>query len=240
MINTPVTDSSQLSDLDKIIFTNKYYPNGITKNMLINYYTVNARRILNECGKRPVVLFFSFEPNEPLVIRRNINGSPIILYPKIYDKLVGSGNVISIAAEVPDRTNFWVIDIDCKTMDNSKYKAEAVDDIISLMEPYIKFYKVYNSTTGFHIYGYLVKKVNRSIQRGLVERLLEDKLSGKYRIDGQILDKSVEHENINLDLSSMNQRGSILVPNSLSREGIICKDVTNSYKKWNWRKGIIS
>jgi hypothetical protein len=230
-MNITMDDNNQILDKDKPVFINKYYPNGITKNMLVNYYTKNARKILNECDKRRVVLFFSFEPKTKLVIKRNINGAPIIFNENIYFKLINSGNLISIAAEIPEKTNFWVMDIDCKTINTPIVKSKAVLDIIELIKPFVRQYKVFNSTTGFHIYGYLNKKVDRSTQCGLLEKMMEDKLGHKYRIDGQVLDKDIEHDNINIDFSPMNMRGCILVPHALSREGIVCADVTHMLSK---------
>lgn len=229
-----------MDDLDKIVFENKYYPAGLTKRNLSDYYMSNMSSILDECKGRPVVLFISFDPKRKLVVQRNIDNKPIRLNKTVYEKIFSTGNIVSISAEILDLTNFWVIDIDSKTVTNEKRKIQAVEKVLKTTTPFVKTHKVYNSTSGFHVYGFLSKKVVKTTQKMMLEKLLETQLGEYCLIDNQKLYDDVENSDINLDMSPMNTRGSILVPGALSRDGIICSDVTKTYGNWNIRKGIIS
>lgn len=230
-----------MNEPDKIVFVNKYYPKGITKRQLADYYIANKNRILKECGNRPIVLFMSFEAYNPLVVQRKVDNKQIVFNSKNYDKLMTTGNILSVAAEIPRRTNFWVIDIDCKTVSDNRKKVKAVDDVLKTMEGFVKTFRVCNSTTGFHVYGYLSKNVDKTSQKILIERQLENHLSHIYKIGNlqEIESLNVTRREINLDLSPMNERGAILVPGSLTREGIICSDITRNYTTWDVRKSLI-
>lgn len=214
---------------NKIVFINDVYPKGLTSLDVYSYYTKNKEKILKECKDHPIVMFMSFEPNTDLVVRRNIDSKPIFLNRANYDSIV-SGYTLSISMETLNLTEYYVVDVDFKRRGTELELKTATKAVVNLFGrvPKIKEVRVTNSSTGFHVYGYLKRKENLNFAKKYLFDILESTFIGKYS-----LTRNSNVSGIVLDTTPMNRRGSITIPWSLTRSGIICSDVTNNFWKLN-------
>lgn len=226
---------SKPSDPEKIVLTNKYYPNGLTTKSVYDYYIFNKEKILKECGNQPVLIFYMFDKNSDFTVKRNMNNKLIHLTSENYDNVI-SGYSISISKEISNNnmTDLIVLDIDPVHYNVQENKVkECVSDILKLFSS--NKYKITNSSSGYHIYIKLKSPENLDSVREIVLKTLQKQLSQKYLINDRTSAKKLidVKKEINIDLSSMYKKGSITVENSLNRNGLICKDVTKIIKSFN-------
>lgn len=214
-------------DPDKIVFRNSVYPIGLTSNDLYSYYIRHKQTILKEAEGKKILLFNSFEPGKNLTIIRNTpEGLPLILRKNNFEQII-SGYTISISMETPDITDYMVVDIDYNgRVQESQLKNAAMDIFLMFSKKAImESSRITNSSTGYHVYGYLKREMNIDKARDTLMGMLRGTFTNKYGIG-----RTSTRPGIKLDISPMYKRGSITIPTALTREGIVCDYVDNIYK----------
>jgi hypothetical protein len=233
-----VIKSNEYIGDDELILKNNYYPIGLYKSDIFNYYINNKQDILREYNKEAVLIFLLNELNNTVIIRR-YKGSPIYLTRKNYEFFLYKGRTISISVETPEPTDYIIIDFD--------YNEESVSNsdvvrYLKLIHRYlseisiIKKIKIYSSATGFHIYGFLTKKLHKSKCIDLIKLHFNELKKDSIIVIDQVNKK---RNQINLDLSSMKTLGSHTLFNCLCKNGLLYKDVSNSFSSVDKRKFVI-
>ncbi len=219
------------TDPKKIVLKNEYYPNGLTAQDLYDYYSdkTTKKTIIKECNKKPVILFMSMNYQQNLVVKRKSPESDhIILDNETYDKFI-NGYTVSISSETfsQEKTNIIIIDVD--PIGDEVSEDEIKESLTDLIDFFKLPYRITNTQTGYHIYFKSKKSFSLSqIKEVIAEKLLE-KFSEKYMINYKGKSKNAAYP-INFDLSPMNKRGSAVVVGALNRNGLICMDITKTYK----------
>lgn len=212
------------SEPKKIVLINSYYPNGLTKQDIANHYNENKDIILKESDNRPIVMFMSFFGSDDniTVRRKHKENNRIILTQNNYDDIM-SGYVISIAAETPDPTPYWCIDMDYSNSVSLKEKIESLDTVVKIISSHVVNIRITNSSSGYHIYGYLKHKQSLSQAKRVLSSILKMGIPNDMMVG--------RGKRISIDLTPMNRRGCATVVGALTKGGIVCTDITDSYKK---------
>ena len=215
------------SEPNKIVFKNSIYPIGLTTGDIYSYYLRNKSKILEMVEKKKLILFMSFDVDKPLTVVRNLkDGSPIILNKSNYTNIL-SGYNISISMETPDPTDYIVLDIDYKDRATEMQMKRAASDVRNMFNnmSIVKESKITNSSTGYHIYGFLKRKIKLDDAREILLTNIKKNFSGKYGIG-----RNSKVSGVVLDITPMYKRGAITIPYSLTREGIKCEYINNLNK----------
>jgi len=211
-----------ITNPDKIVLINKYYPKGLTKKDIADYYNKNKKLILSGCVNRPVFLFMSFSKRSKIVVKRHLNERQLIfLNSNNYDKIL-NGYVISISIETPDPTPYWCIDLDYSNNVSNLEKIDSLEKIIEIIKDHTENIRITNSSTGYHVYGYLNRKQNLASSKKVLLSILKMSVPGNMSL--------TRNRRITVDLSPMNRRGGSTLIGSLTRSGIICTDITENYR----------
>ncbi len=209
---------------DTILLKNQYYTSGLSEGMVEKYYNMNRRNIVNEVKGRRIVLFLYTKLNEYTVIR-NIDGAPTTLTMSNWEQVINP-RVVSISAEIPFMTNYWLIDIDADSSVNDRMKKKAVDDLLEFFKfecaDVIESHKLTSSSTSFHLYGMLKTRTELLSARRDVKSRMMRYFGSRYRVD-----QKGKQATINFDLSSMNRRGAHTVPHALNLNGTQCLYIDN-------------
>ena len=143
-----------------ILVKNKFYPAGITKGQVYDYYIKRKRDILNWVGNRNVA--FMLRMDNDLIVKRKHKGSKIKLTSSNYDSIItGRTNVIMVEHSTP--TDYFVIDVDPGTNMSRKETIEAITFVREILEDELKMSRYESITTsynGAHFIGYLKNKWN--------------------------------------------------------------------------------
>jgi hypothetical protein len=210
---------------DEIILKNKYYPNGLTTNVIYKYYKSNKKQILEYCKDRPVILNIKPDLKSEILIKRLHKQKPIFLSSDNYDEFINYRTLsISYEPNTFNKITHIILDIDNKKngVDFNKLKA-ATKDIRSRFHPW-PFYKnissidinIFPSPNGFHII-YETTGIKKFSDIDDLRSMMEIELKRVFSNLYDINDKKAK--GINIDLSPMSKRGSITVPYSLTRAG---------------------
>lgn len=219
-----------------IIVSNNYYKE-LREDDIRKHYLKYKEYILKEINKRPLVLFLAPTTNH-LIVRRNIDGQTIILTDKNYEQIL-HGRVLSIAVEVGSITDMWFVDIDPGSRVKKQELLSVVKVVVdSFLEKYQigeaiwKYPRVLNTSTGFHIEMRMKSRSNTKKIQEEIKNYLE-KIFKNY--DNILINKRKNSENqISLDLTSLNKRGSRVVPYALNRNGLMCMDITKVWPKFKF------
>lgn len=228
---------------ETILIKNEYYPKGLTRERVEKHYKTYRNYILKEVDRSKIVLFFAVDTNQ-LIVRRNLDNAPIVLTKENYDTVM-SKRVVSIAMELGSVTDLWFVDIDPGNNVTHKRLIEITDKIVELFsrqynEGYAKQKnpKIVTTSSGFHIMMKMKSRTTVSKVQYEIKTFLENEMKNYEDV---LINKKRKNENeIILDLSPLNRRGSRVVPYALNRNGLMCIDVSRDYKKWKFEYGVIS
>lgn len=220
-INRYIQELAPTNPFD-IVVQNKFYPQGLRSIDVYEYYMRNQIKILKWINSRKIVLRISINPDTN-IIRRNINGSPIILNSKNFSTiLTGQTNMIYI--EHPLMINYFIININIGPNTNSK---NAIAGLDFLMKEYGGKSEILTlSATKLCYIGYVNKPQNINRLREKIRLLLETKIEPlntlSRNIKFHINIKKPKANAINFDLSSMYHKSFHPVRFSLTKEFLIC------------------
>lgn len=218
-----------------IIIQNSYYPKGLTEGKIYEYYMRNKESIIKEINGRFVLVFLVPKKNESVVLR-NRGGNEILLNRLNYDEVI-SGRTISISVERGSQIDYFCVDIDGGKSVKEQQLKRAVDDVcrgpIQIVAPRRR---VSSTASGYHVYLYLKKSMSIEAAHKTLKSLLQSTFGDKYNITG----KPPKPNEIKLDISPTTNRGSHTVIGALCRNGLACKDVTNTISRFNRKQAIIS
>jgi hypothetical protein len=227
---------------NNIIVQNKFYPSGLREHDVLHHYAKYKHQILKEVRNRPLTLVIATDINKH-VFRRNIQGRPIYLNKSNYDKIL-NGRIISIFAELGSPTNIWCIDIDIphNTKINDTDIRTAIEDMIKVYENIYengymrtaKDIRITSTSTGYHIFGKMKRRDSSLNNKLNLEHFLKN-IPNHYVLNGN----KYKDRDIIIDTSIMRHRGSYVVPYGLNRNGLMCVDVTNTWKQFNKINAII-
>jgi len=221
----------------EILFKNEFYPSGLTKEMVINYYSENKNNILSQLDNKPIAMFIW--TGKDYIVKRNDNNKPIYLNETNYEKILYS-RVISLGIEMEKNPKKIVIDIDPPKKYSLKNIKLCVSDILNsslAKKEFFEDFKIISSSTSFHIWLMLNKKIDVDVLKHISIKELGMEFKDRYLIGKK---RNLNDNKINIDFSSMKNRGVYLFPFSLCRNGLICKDVTLNWKTFKHMDARIS
>jgi len=207
---------------DDVVIKNSFYPNGLTEIQIYKYYMQVKPKLLGWIGNRNVMFFLRMD-NDHIVVKRKINGKPIILTSSNYEKLV-TGRTNQIHVEHPRLSNYFVIDIDAGEGIGIRGVLEAANALPGYLNDLQvkKWEQLFTSPHGIQVVGYLQSRTDINTMR----KSLIDLLSKQ---DRYLVNKKGRHPGtINFDMSPNYKRGSHLARYSLTKEGLICDDILSS------------
>lgn len=216
----------------EIVIINKYYPNGISKDKIHEYYLKNKNIILKEINGNNIFLLISTDINK-FIVRRYINNQKIKINRDNYENIIHP-RVISLFIETKESVNNIVIDIDPGNDIFSQKVLDASKDVIdtffnsSYKDLLDSNYRSIFTGSGVHI----IFKLNRTISRSrslLICREILNVLNNKYIIDK----RKYKSDDIVIDLYPQYKGGSHIAPYSVSKYGTICGpiDIFSKYSK---------
>lgn len=192
-----------------------------TTGRIYEYYQSVKKEIIKECDLRRVLLFNKYDNKDELVVVRKYKDYPIILNSDNFDDIITGYTIsISVENEYPGRyLKQKLIDIDTRNL--SIREIDLKNCVFDLYNFYKKFdCKITNSSTGYHFRVNINKQINYKVLASTF-RELNDEFGKRYNINAKSNAK-IPSDKINLDLSSMHNRGSLTVPYSLNRNLSIC------------------
>lgn len=212
---------------NQVIIQNKYYPSGLREIDIYNHYLKYEDKILKWINNRNVAFFINV--NNQRIIKRKIENKPIILTKENFKDII-SGRTNSILVEHPTQTNYYVIDVD----PGKNISRDTVIDIIEDINKHsflksITYKKeiLITSSVGFHIIGTIHTKKNINDFRETIEQILNFIIKDKEYHSKVLVNKKGRNPNtINLDLTPMYNRSLHISKYSLTKEGLICNDVS--------------
>lgn len=218
---------------ESVILTNVYYPKGLRESQIWNHYQKYKNWIIEGAKGRSVVVFLIPNINDIIVIRK-LKGNNIVLSLDTYDKVI-SGRTISFAYELGKVLEYYVIDIDYNSGVSESSKKDFLELVLDFYKtlPEVIGNKIYLSSSGYHVYGYLEKKMDYRISTNVLKKKMNYYFKDQCSIDSKNKDKF----RINLDLSPM-KNGACTVPFALNRNGLICYDVTNNYLDFDRKQAV--
>ena len=227
---------------DTILIQNRYYPKGLTKQRIEKHYNTYKNYILAELNQKAVVLFVAPTTNN-LIVKRNIDGQPIILTKYNYDNLM-TNRVVSISVEFGPITDLWFVDIDPGKQVNKKDLINTTTKVVEIFKNLyetgyakVKQPRVVTTSSGFHV---MIKMKDRSTVK-TTQIKIQDLLEKEFKKSELVVvnKRRKREDEIILDLSPLNKRGSRVVPYSLNRNGLMCIDVSRDWEKWNFDYGVL-
>lgn len=205
---------------DQIILENNYYPSGLTEKEIYEYYLKNKSQILDWIGKRNVAFFLKLE--NKMIVKRKTNKNEFIKLTKSnFDELI-TGRTIQIHVQHPQKTNYFIIDIDSDISTFRDIKIASKDVKKILEKPFgVRFFEfLFSGETGIHLIGYMNNLRNINQIRASIFSYLQKK-QDKYFVNV----KGERTKGINLDLSPNHKNALHLSRYSLTKEGLICDDI---------------
>lgn len=217
--------------MSEIVIINKYYPNGINKDKIYEYYLKNKNIILKEVNSNNVFLLISIDTNK-FIVKRYINNQKIKINRDNYESIIHP-RVISLFIETKESLNNIVIDIDPGNDIFSQKVLDASKDVIdtffnsSYKDLLDNNYRSIFTGSGIHIIFRLNKTISRS-RSLLICREILNKLNEKYVIDR----RKYRPDDIVIDLYPQYKGGSHIAPYSISKYGTICGPI-DIFSKFN-------
>jgi len=207
-----------------IVIKNKWYPQGIRALDIYGYYMDNKSKILEWIGDRKVAFRIRID-EKSTIIRRKINGRPIILNETNYDEIItGRTNVIYV--EQPAKTNYFVIDIDAGPNLQMRHVEATANSL--LKEFGGKYELITSSTIGIHYIGYVNTPQDINQLRDKIKAILDEKAKILNKQSGSIEYlvhvKGRKPNTINFDLSTMYDKSLHIARYSLTKEFLTCDD----------------
>lgn len=212
------------SNPNSIVIKNKFYPSGLTEKQIYNYYIQNKQKIVKWINGRYVAFFLKLEDGT-VVVKRKHSGSLINLTLENFDTII-TGRTNSIYVEHSNPTNYFVVDIDAGEGVSYKSITKASELATDLLTSLTKDWeRLYSSPHGMHLIGHLKKTMDLDELRRLVEIKLHNQSEYLVNVKGR------KPNTINYDLSPNYNRSIHMCRYSLTKEGLICDDITDKIGK---------
>lgn len=205
---------------DQVVIKNEFYPFGLTESDIYSYYMSEKGRILKEAAGRPIAFFLRID--NQIVVKRNHDGKQIVLTDKNYDDLI-TGRTNGIYVEHVSPTNYFVIDVDAATGVSYREVIKASDLAMQLLSDIgVKdWQRLFTSPRGLHLIGVLPKKYKMDLLRTKLIQLLSKQKEFLVNVKGRV------PKTINYDLSPNYNRSIHMLRYSLTKEGLICDDISS-------------
>lgn len=208
---------------DQIVIKNKFYPQGLTEKRIYDYYIQNKKYLLDWIDNRPVAFFLNID-GQIVVKRKTSTGSPIVLDVNNFEKLI-TGRTNGIYVERDNPSDYLVVDIDASKFGISYKEIHKASKVVQeLLKPLgVKYWeKLFTSPNGMHVIGYLKSKHPLSYIKLTVEEHLSKQTRYLVNVKGR------KPGTINLDLSPNYDKSIHMARYSLTKEGLICDDISVS------------
>lgn len=217
-----------------IVVKNKYYPIGLNEGQVLKHYSKYKNVIIKEINNRPVLLFIYPDVNK-WVIRRNIKNNNIYLNRDNYDSII-TGRTVSISVERKNLISYFCIDVDpgLRVQEDDIKKATIELSKNKDLLFYTKSVRITSTSKGYHVYFFLYKPMSMTSSLQILKPILTN-----YRYDYVIGGKAPKPNQIKFDMATNINKGSHTVMNALTREGLVCMDVTTTLQQFERRKVII-
>lgn len=204
---------------DQVVLKNKFYPNGLTEKDIYQYYQSVKPKLLNWINKRNSNFFLRI--NNDIVVKRKHQNKPIKLSNSNFDQLI-TGRTNSIYVTIPERTSYFVIDIDGGKGINYMQLLDASEVAINALSELgvVIWEKLFTSPNGMHLIGHLLSTISINSLRKEISLLLRTK-QDRYLVNV----KGRKPGTINFDLSPNQRNGMHMARYSLTKEGLICDNI---------------
>jgi len=191
----------------------------LTKKQIYDYFNSIKDRL--PFGSK---IFIVIKTDKGPILKRNINGEPMVLTEELFDK-INHGRTVEIHKVIDNENiDYFFVDIDPGEEVPFRKVKQVAKDLYEFLEGWdlVKGLSVqFSGNRGFHILGKLKQKMNVNDLRHTLISLLEDFISSSGHSG---LTTGITHDPrmIRLDVSTLKYNGSIKVPYSLSwRTGLV-------------------
>ena len=221
---------------DTILFKNQYYPNGLQEIDVWNYYDKHKKEIIHEIDNKPVILFL--KTNDNYIVKRK-DDNQIFTLDKINYHRLTTGRTVAVSIEVGKSSDYICLDVDAGPSVSEDEKKECVKYLLkSPISQLLTFKKnrIISSGSGYHVYFYLnvAKSTNTLLQ--IVSMSLAADPKRKWPVGRRNIN---DDNSMGIDLAPLYPRGSHSVPYSLSRNGLICMDITDKLDSFKRTDAIV-
>jgi len=217
---------------EDIVIINKFYPHGLREIDVYNYYLLRKNELIKWINGRMIAFLIRIDKNKTVLIR-NQKGKPIYLTEKNFEDLInGRMNVIYVTH--PELTNYFIIDIDVGPNLGMKQCKLALEILLHSKLNLKRYEAINSSDRGIHLIGYVSIPNNIDLLRKELElelKKITDKLNTKSNIKFLVNTKGRHPNTINFDLSSMYPNSLHIAKYSLTKEFLICNDISKGIKK---------
>lgn len=206
----------KISKVERVLEKNKYYPAGLSKTEISNYYKKIAPRMVPYL--EGFDLMISIKTDEGEIFRRHKpDNSPYRVESK--DDLIDltkGGRVVSIHYIVPRKTDMFWVDIDPGNEFPLKDVRDITVKVFRLLEKELDPREInvkFSGSRGFHIFGRLTKKEDVDSTRERLKELLRPLTE-----ENPLLTLGVKKspKECRLDVSTLKDQGTLLAPYSLN------------------------
>lgn len=219
-IITYLRESAPTDNPDGVVVSNRFYPKGLTEKQIYDYYIMNKHNIIKWIDGRQVSFFLEVENSKPVVIRK-YKSNPIFLNSENYEKLI-TGRTLSIYTQMPTISKYFVVDVDGGpgVSFSDVVKASVKAQKLLMGFNVIKYETLFTSSLGVHLIGH----TNNHLTPKKTILNLTEMLSAQDEYLVNI--KGRKPGSINYDLSPNNEKALHLCRYSLTKDGLICDDIS--------------
>jgi hypothetical protein len=212
------TDASEISDMNEIIIpSNEYYPNGLSKKNIKEYYARMKNRFSSYFNTRAMAVVLT---DTGPVMHRYISKKkdPIILGEDTFD-IINTGRTVELHSVISDdRVKTACIDIDPR----EKVPFDTTKNITKRVYEYLVDWDIVNTIgicfsgdSGFYIRINLKECMDINAIRNLLYNAIHNFI-GDENLDNMTTGITIRPNDIRADISSLKRTGFAKLPRSLS------------------------
>lgn len=206
---------------DIVIPPNEYYPNGLTKKDIYDYYVSVYDKLLKYLKGRKVFVILNIDGT---ILKRKEGDQYLTIESKEDLEKLNTGRTTEFHIVADRLTDIGWIDLDPKEEFNLKKAKEIALNLVPLIKENFKIKDLivkFSGHRGYHILFWLKSKIDVDELRKQLKDLLE-----KYIDENELknVTTSITHEknSLRLDVSTLHETGGIRAPYSLhSKTGLI-------------------
>lgn len=206
----------RISKIERVLEKNKYYPTGLSKAEISNYYKKIAPRMVPYL--EGFDLMISIKTDEGEIIRRHKpDGGPYrVESEEDLTNLTKGGRVVSIHYIVPKKTDMFWVDIDPGDEFPLDEVRNVTTKVFRLLERELDPREInvkFSGSRGFHIFGRLTRKEDVDDTRERLKEILRPLTE-----ENPLLTLGVKKspKECRLDVSTLKDQGTLLAPYSIN------------------------
>lgn len=209
-----------------VIEPNDFYPQGLSKQQIYDYYKKVEKDLLNQFGNNDIFIVIK---TDGTIYKRKEDGNIKITTPEEFEKF-NTGRTVEFHVTLGETASYYFIDLDPQEKYDFEKVKKVVKDIQKLMTEIPDVSKVevrFSGSRGFHIYGYVKGQINVSEGRELMKQKLQEYIDQTGQRDLSI-GLTRDPNTMRLDTSTFHPTGSLRAKYSLHKDtGLACIPVFN-------------